>query len=127
MSDRKLDTPLSPRLLKEITEAARPASMKVVSSLLRSAWIESTEDIVGGDWLSAFHKIEKDANRDMPSIEAAVMGQVIRSIQSEKSEPVSNSGTKRVVDPAASQSTECKDWDSKNSKFSTQDYIDAEE
>ena len=124
MSGRKLDTPLSPRLLKEITEAARPASMKVVSSLLRSAWIESTEDIVGGDWLSAFHKIEKDANRDMTSIEAAVMGQVIRSIQSDKSEPVSSSGTKRVVDPAASQSDECKTW---NSKFSTQGYIDAKE
>ena len=36
----------------------------------------------------------------------------------------SECGTKGVVDPAASQSDEGKIW---NSKFSPQDYIDAEE
>ena len=98
--------PLSPRLSRIITDAARPASATEISNLLEEAWIQSSEDISGGNWLEAFYTVQDSCGRVIEPKEAAILRVTIDSVLRDRENSAGEFSEKvRVVEPAPCQST----------------------
>ena len=97
--------PLSPRLSRIITEAARPAPVTEISNLLEEAWIQSSADICGGNWLEAFCMVQESCGRTIEPKEAAILRVTIDNVLRDRDDSAGEVSEKvRVVEPAPCQS-----------------------